>query len=107
MNLVAQAAAVASLAAEDELLARVEALVKERERVREALLGQGWAVPASESNFLWLRLGERTAEVAAACEEVGVTVRPFAGEGCRITVGETEANDLVLGVAARFGPAGS
>src|SRR5579863_8732058 len=60
VNSVAQAAAVASLRAEDELLERVEAVVKERDRVRAALLADGWAVPESEANFVWLRLGEDT-----------------------------------------------
>jgi histidinol-phosphate aminotransferase len=101
---VAQAAAVASLRAEDDLLERVEALVKERSRVQDALRDQGWAVPTSEANFVWLRLGERTDEFAAACEEAGVVVRPFSGEGARVTVAEPEANDLVLAVASRFAP---
>ena len=42
---VAQAAAVASLAAEAELLERVDAIVAERDRVVAALAGQGWRVP--------------------------------------------------------------
>ena len=100
---LAQAAAVASLAAEDELLERVEALVGERARVQDALRDQGWTqVPASEANFVWLRLGERTEEFAAACEEAGVVVRPFVGEGARVSIGEPEANDLFLRVAKGF-----
>jgi histidinol-phosphate aminotransferase len=99
---VAQIAATASLQAEDELFERVEALVKERSRVVDALREQGWPVPASEANFVWLRLGEGTADFAAACEAAGVVVRPFAGEGVRVTVGETEANDIFLRVAADF-----
>ena len=59
-------------------------------------------MPASEANFVWLRLGERTAEFAAACEAAGVVVRPFAGEGARVTIGEPEANDLFLEVAKGF-----
>src|SRR6478752_6878972 len=55
---LAQAAAVASLAARDELLARVDALVDERERVTAALRAQGWTLPDSSANFVWLRLGE-------------------------------------------------
>ncbi|MGZ4493253.1 MAG: histidinol-phosphate transaminase, partial [Nocardioides sp.] len=51
---VAQAAAVASLDREAELLERVEALVAERTRVRDALLGQGWDVPDAQGNFVWL-----------------------------------------------------
>jgi histidinol-phosphate aminotransferase len=99
---IAQAAAVASLAAEDELLERVEVLVKERSRVWDALRAQGWAVPSAEANFVWLRLGGRTAEFAAECEDAGVVVRPFPGEGCRITIGEAEANDTVLTIADQF-----
>lgn len=45
VNSIAQAAALASLAAEPELLERVESVVRERARVREALLDDGWAVP--------------------------------------------------------------
>jgi histidinol-phosphate aminotransferase len=101
---IAQTAATASLAAEDELFERVEALVKERSRVHDALREQGWAQPASEANFVWLRLGERTTEFAAACEAAGVVVRPFADEGARVTIGETEANGIFLRVAATFAP---
>lgn len=102
VNLVAQAAAVASLRAREALAERVEALVTERTRVLAALRAQGVDVPHSEANFYWLRLGDATEKFAAACEEVGVTVRPFAGEGARVTIGEPEANDLVVSVAARF-----
>ncbi|GAA3443435.1 histidinol-phosphate transaminase [Planomonospora venezuelensis] len=102
VNSLAQAAAVASLAAEDELLERVEAVVKERTRVREALIAQGWTVPATEANFVWLRLGGRTLDFAAACAVEGVAVRPFAGEGARISIGSPEANDTFLAAAAAF-----
>ncbi|WP_371791476.1 histidinol-phosphate transaminase [Streptomyces sp. NBC_01471] len=99
---LAQDAAVASLRAEDELWGRVGSLVTERTRVYEGLVGQGWTVPETQANFVWLRLGERTADFAAACEKAGVVVRPFAGEGVRVTIGETEGNDLFLQAAAAF-----
>ncbi|MFJ7151187.1 histidinol-phosphate transaminase [Streptomyces sp. NPDC100445] len=99
---LAQEAAVASLRAEDELLGRVGSLVCERTRVVDALRGQGWTVPETQANFLWLRLGERTVAFAQACEEHGVVVRPFAGEGVRVTIGETEANDIFLKAAEAF-----
>jgi histidinol-phosphate aminotransferase len=98
VNRIAQAAAIGSLAAEDELMERVELTVKERTRVREELIAAGWTVPPTEANFVWLRLGERTLEFAAACEEVGIAVRPFAGEGARVSIGDTEANDAFLRV---------
>jgi histidinol-phosphate aminotransferase len=99
---VAQAAAVASLAREPELFERVEALVAERARVVDALAGQGWAVPEAQGNFVWLPLGERAAEFAAAADEAGVMVRPFAGDGVRVTIGEPAGNDVLLAVAAAF-----
>ena len=99
---IAQAAAVASLAAETELLERVETVVKERDRVRSALLADGWAVPATEANFVWLRLGDRTTAFAEACERSGIAVRPFDGEGARVSIGTPEANDALLAVAHAF-----
>ena len=98
---VAQAAAVASLAAEPELLERVDRIVAERERVLAELRAQGWTVPDAQGNFVWLALGDRTAEFAAAAEDAGIMVRPFAGEGVRVTIGEPEANDVFLSVAAK------
>jgi histidinol-phosphate aminotransferase len=102
VNSVAQAAAVASLAAEDELLERVEATVTERIRVRDELLADGWTVPPTEANFVWLRLGADTTPFAEACESAGVAVRPFAGEGTRVSIGTPRANDAFLAVAREF-----
>ncbi|MGW0534686.1 histidinol-phosphate transaminase [Streptomyces sp. NPDC003032] len=99
---LAQDAAVASLRAEDELMGRVGSLVAERTRVVEALREQGWTVPETQANFVWLRLGDRATDFAAACERAGVVVRPFAGEGMRATIGETEANDVFLAAAEAF-----
>ncbi|WP_240136936.1 histidinol-phosphate transaminase [Streptomyces sp. MUM 178J] len=99
---LAQDAAVASLRAEDELLGRVGSLVAERVRVRDGLVEQGWTVPETQANFVWLRLGDRTVDFAAACEKAGVVIRPFAGEGVRVTIGEHEANDVFLKTAEGF-----
>ncbi len=99
---VAQAAAIASLDAEPELLERVDALVAERERVVVGLADAGWPVPEAQGNFVWFELGERTAEFAAAADEVGIMVRPFAGEGARVTIGETEANDRLVELVGRW-----
>jgi histidinol-phosphate aminotransferase len=103
---VAQAAAVVSLDHEDDLLKRVEAIVAERARVLEGLRAQGWDVPDPQGNFVWLALGNRTAEFAAAADGAGIMVRPFAGEGVRVTIGEPEANDVFLSVAESFRGAG-
>jgi histidinol-phosphate aminotransferase len=102
VNSIAQAAAIASLAAEDELLERVESVVKERARVREALIADGWTVPETEANFVWLRLGPHTMAFAAACEDAGIAIRPFANEGSRVSIGSMAANDAFLTAAAAF-----
>ncbi|MFI1729213.1 histidinol-phosphate transaminase [Streptomyces acidicola] len=99
---LAQEAAIASLRAEDELLGRVGALVCERTRVAEGLRSQGWTVPETQANFVWLRLGDRTVEFATACEQAGAVVRPFPGDGVRVTIGEPEANDIFLKAADSF-----
>jgi histidinol-phosphate aminotransferase len=99
VNAIAQAAAAASLDAERELLDRVDVVVKERDRVRGELLGQGWTVPPTEANFVWLPLGDDTAGFAAACARRGIGIRPFGAEGARITIGDEAANDVLLAVA--------
>ena len=103
---VAQAAAIASLASEAELLERVDALVTERDRVLAGLAAAGWRVPDPQGNFVWFELGDRTLEFAGAAEEVGIMVRPFAGEGARVTIAETEANDRLVDLAGRWAAAG-
>jgi histidinol-phosphate aminotransferase len=102
VNAVAQAAAAASLAAEGELLERVDAVVKERSRVAGELREQGWSVPPTEANFVWLRLGADTQDFAAACARAGVAIRPFGAEGARISIGDQHANDAFLAVARDY-----
>ncbi len=97
---LAQRAALASLQAADELQRRVDRVVAERTRLVDGLRAQGWTVPDTEANFVWLPLGERTASFAGRCAAAGLIVRPFAGEGVRITVGEPESTDLLLEITA-------
>jgi histidinol-phosphate aminotransferase len=102
VNSIAQAAAVASLAAESELLQRVEQVVKERDRVRNELLGQGWTVAPTEANFVWLPLGDRSTEFTEHCDAAGVTVRPYLPDGVRVTIADPDANDAFLAAAATY-----
>lgn len=96
----AERAAIASLDAEAELRERVSVIVERRTRLLGGLRAQGWQVPDSQANFVWLPAGERTDEVAAAFDAADLIVRPFAGDGIRISVGEEESIDRVLAVAA-------
>ncbi|TQM29388.1 histidinol-phosphate transaminase [Nocardia bhagyanarayanae] len=99
VNRVAQAAAIASLEARLELLDRTDAVVLERDRMRAALLAAGYSVPPSETNFVWLPLGARSAEFGEASAEAGVLVRPYGADGVRVTVGDSHENDQFLGFA--------
>ncbi|GAA4706549.1 histidinol-phosphate transaminase [Nocardioides conyzicola] len=102
VSTIAQAAAIASLERSAELFERVDELVAERARVVAGLREVGWDVPEPQGNFVWFGLGDRTAEFAAAADEAGIVVRPFAGEGARVSIGEDEANDRLISVAAAF-----
>lgn len=101
VNSVAQAAAIASLAARSELAERVATVVAERATVREALLRMGFVIPETQGNFVWLELGESTVEVAEAFEADNVLVRAFAGEGIRVTVTEPGETARLLESAQR------
>jgi len=85
-----------------QLLERVAALVAERDRVLEGLSAAGVVVPEAQGNFVWFAAGERTADFAAAADDLGIVVRPFAGEGARVSIGEPEANDRVIELARSF-----
>ena len=95
VSIAAQAAALAALAAQDQLLAQVEQIVAQREPLRQALIGLGWAVPAAQGNFVWLPTTD-SVRVSAVFEEHGVLVRCFAGEGVRITVATPRDHERVL-----------
>lgn len=98
---VAQAAAIASLEARAELLDRTDAVVAERQRISAALTGAGYRVADSEANFVWLPLGERAVPFATTLAESNVLVRPFAGDGVRITIGDPHENDAFLAIATK------
>jgi len=114
----AQAAALAALRAEEEMRRRCDLVIAERERVTTAIrklvvgAGAGAAAPApaaepeasadvpdSQANFVWLPLGDRSVPFAQACEGQGVIVRPFPGEGVRVTIGTPAENDAFLAAA--------
>ena len=74
----------------------------ERQRLTAGLRQLGLEVPPSHANFVWLPLGEGSSEFAAACSRAGVSVRCFAGEGVRVTVGLAEENRAVLEAATAY-----
>ena len=100
VNAAAQAAALAALEHEDEILARCTAVVAERDRVLFALRDAGHDLPDPQANFLWLPTGARTDELYLALEQQGVVTRPFSGEGIRVTIGLPVENDRFLAAYA-------
>jgi histidinol-phosphate aminotransferase len=96
----AQAAALAALRQDTEMRRRCDLVIAERDRlttaVRKLVVSE---VPDSQANFVWLPLGDRSVEFGQACEARGVIVRPFPGEGVRVTVGTSAENDAFLAAA--------
>jgi histidinol-phosphate aminotransferase len=94
---VSQVAAIASLDAADELLARTDAVVAERVRVSAALRDAGFELPPSQANFVWLPLGPRTRDFVEQAADALIVVRPYGTDGVRVTVTATpEENDAIL-----------
>ncbi|TQM97927.1 histidinol-phosphate aminotransferase [Microbacterium lacticum] len=100
----AEEAALASLDAEDELRERVAELAVRRDELAARLRETGWDVPEAQGNFVWLPAGDRALEVAEAFEAAGLIVRPFAGDGVRISIGEAESLGHIVRVAASVAP---
>lgn len=99
VSVAAQAAAIASLEVEAELMEQVAQVVSLREPLRQELLGIGWDVPPTQGNFVWLPTGADTDRVAQVFEDNGVLVRAFSGEGIRVTVGTVRDNERVVAAA--------
>ena len=99
---LAQAAAIASLAAADELLARTDALVAERARVGAALRDAGFTLPPTQANFVWLPLGPRTLDFVKQAADARIVVRPYGTDGVRVTIGAPDENDALLRFAREW-----
>ncbi|HEU0257715.1 MAG TPA: histidinol-phosphate transaminase [Microbacteriaceae bacterium] len=97
----AQAGALASLDREDELMERVARIVGRRDRMWHDLVDQGWQLPEAQGNFVWFPTGSSTEAAADVFFDAGLAVRPFSGDGIRVSVGEAESVDVVLRAAKR------
>ena len=97
---VSQAAAIASVNAADELLARTDAVVAERRRVVAALAELGYEFPPTQANFVWLPLAGHTLDFVEQAANARVLVRPYGTDGVRVTIGAPEENDTFLAFAA-------
>lgn len=101
---LAQAAALAALDHLDQIDAAVAAILAERARVEVELSAMGWTFPNHQANFVWLSTGEDSDDVGLALERQGVVVRPFSGDGVRVTIGTPDENDRFLAALADAAP---
>jgi histidinol-phosphate aminotransferase len=86
---------------------RIAELAARRDALAAALRELGIAVPEAQGNFVWIpetAPGERgvgsALALAADFAEAGTLVRPFAGHGVRVSVGEAESVPEVLRIVA-------
>jgi histidinol-phosphate aminotransferase len=105
VSIAAQAAVIASLEVESELLDRVADLVKARDALASGLRDLGFDIPDAQGNFVWLPAGADAAKAYQVIfAKAGLMVLAYASgddwDGLRITVGEPAANARILEVAA-------
>ncbi|MGB3634842.1 MAG: aminotransferase class I/II-fold pyridoxal phosphate-dependent enzyme [Rubrobacteraceae bacterium] len=95
VNLAAQVAATASMLAQDKVRSRAEFVMRERHRLQEAFQAANLDFIPSQGNFIMV------AFEAEDFEKTGVLVREGEALGypgwSRVTVGNTEENDRVIG----------
>ena len=101
VNRLAQAAAMAALECRGEIDAYVEETIRERERLRRAMLDMGCACPASQTNFLFVTMEGFTRDICGGLEDLGVIVRPavqFGGppNSFRVNTGTPEENSRFI-----------
>lgn len=100
-SLAAQAAARAALTIRDQLLARTDAIVAERERVTKELRAMGFQVDNSQANFVWLPRSDAQQLIDYLIQRK-VIIRGFPGEGIRVTIATPEENTQFLNVIADY-----
>ena len=94
----ATAAVHASLQAHSELLARIRTITHTRDSLREALARQGWTIPHSHANFLWLEDPGTIENTHRRLRRAGFHARAYPGEGLRLTVPDTNTVASLLDV---------
>jgi histidinol-phosphate aminotransferase len=109
VSATSQAAAAAVLMEGwSEVREQVKAVVRERERVAEALRANGgFDVTPSDANFLWVQTQRPAVDVYAELVSDGVLVRSFHAAGgrlahrLRVTIGSPAENDRLLEVLTK------
>jgi histidinol-phosphate aminotransferase len=102
VSALAEKAAITSLQLQAEMRARVAGVVERRTFMVDGLTAEGWEVPDPQGNFVYLELGQDAQPFADACRTAGVLIRPFPGEGVRVSVGEQDGIERFLETAATW-----
>ncbi len=99
VSALAESAAIAALDAWPRQQRVVVDVMARRDRFVEQLRESGVHPAPSQANFVWVPDDQCPPGFAAALLSAGVSVREFRGEGLRITIGEPEALETVVGLA--------
>jgi histidinol-phosphate aminotransferase len=95
VNLVAQAAATASMQARDKIRGRAEFIVSERDRIQRAFAAANLPYIPSQGNFVMVQTGPEIFEKAGVLVREGEALA-YPGWS-RVTVGNAQENDRVIG----------
>lgn len=100
VNRLAQAGALAALAEETYAADCISRTLRERERLRLALMALGYACPPSVANFLFFDAREDASQLAERLLPCGVIVKPWREAGftehIRVSIGLPESNNQFL-----------
>lgn len=96
VNLAAQVAATASMKARDKIAGRAEFVMQERERLEKAFQDAGVGYVPSQANFVMVEAGPEVFERSGVLVREGEALG-FPQGWSRITVGNSEENDRVIG----------
>ncbi|MEY9853154.1 histidinol-phosphate aminotransferase [Leifsonia sp. EB41] len=93
---IAAAAAQAAVRETRELAHTVQSTIRERRSVENAFTARGLRIPDSGANFVWLPLGADSVGFSEFCLTRGLSIRAFADEGVRFTLGDREASQALI-----------
>jgi histidinol-phosphate aminotransferase len=93
VSAAAQAAAIASLGDDAELMRRVNANVAGRHHLSGVFSERGLDQADSQTNFVYFRLGDDSDIAASSFLRMGVIVRPLSGGWIRVTIGTPIENE--------------
>jgi histidinol-phosphate aminotransferase len=84
----------------EDIQPKIDLILSQRSILETRLTDAGWKLPPAEANFIYLATGDRTDGICLELERRGVVVRPFSGDGIRVTVGSAEENERFLDTLA-------